>query len=1070
MAVLKDLIVHGPSRFLNGSRFNTINAESIGAEQGIFNKLIATTLDAKEATIDNLTAQNATVVGLLDVQGELHTNAWTNANIANIGGSFYISPTVEPTDGTTTISITRVSATSWTVSATGTFATDFIKSGTATSGVAWPANSLVLITGDVVIGDMIYPLGTLKGTLNAAVTATAASTSKTITITGVTDAQNNNAPSVLQELYELNNNANISNAAFKKGKISLYKLGSNPIGILMTSMGTNSNSLMDIYGGVSTTPSVRIGHLGALASYTDTAGNTRQPTGWGIYTDNGFFKGVIVADSGSIGHFTINSKAIYSGSHDTWNKSSTGIFLGTNDTNYYISGGSGASWWIRDDGRFQFGGTNGITYNGTTLSVPAANVSGELTAATINGSKITANSITAGQIASNAITTDELAADAVTSAKIKAGEVKATNIASNAVTADKLDATTINASKKLTVGAMTDTDQNNILNSNIQIGGENLFRYSHPNNTYWWNSNTSGATVSGDKITITQAGEFFQRYRSLVFPSGQTIPAGTELTLSCYFYENTLTGGNHQIYYSWQQIENGSAYSQWLSHQVPLNYTGLWSVTFTTTKEISGLCIEYDTRNMTSGKWVCGPCKLEKGNKATAWSPAPEDIDVHKYVTDIDSNNGITIKPINTTGNDYLQINSTSIDFFRGAGSNSAAVSVMSLSDSVFRMGKSNVQRVEITASAVDMYDKNNKLTTRVNENGLTIYKAGTQVASYGTDATIGQVAANLYNVFIDADGGIALRKNTTSLLTINSSQIDINNSSGNAMTRVDSSGLTVYDGSGTADANKVAIFGSTVQVGKKAAGYTTIASTGMDIYAGSSNTLLAHIGYTNDGVPEGGGSQHVSAAYYSFGSRASGSDIGAGSFSTGGNNTASGYFSHAEGKGAQATGDCAHAEGYYPVAAGHYSHASGKETVADQDAQTAVGKYNTKNNTNNLFVVGVGTSDSARKNGFGVASTGKVTIDDKPLIKVVTNISLNSTQLLADGYTANNLSKDVSSSIPSGYTMVAVIPRTTGGNSVVMYYCEASGTTVYYRLRNYGAAVTVTPAVQLICVKSEIL
>ena len=46
MAVLKDLIVHGASRFLNGAYFKTINAESIGADAGIFNKLVATTLDA----------------------------------------------------------------------------------------------------------------------------------------------------------------------------------------------------------------------------------------------------------------------------------------------------------------------------------------------------------------------------------------------------------------------------------------------------------------------------------------------------------------------------------------------------------------------------------------------------------------------------------------------------------------------------------------------------------------------------------------------------------------------------------------------------------------------------------------------------------------------------------------------------------------------------------------------------------------------------------------------------------------------------------------------------------------
>ena len=49
MAVLKDLIVHGASRFLNTSYFNALKTNTIGADKGIFNKLIAT-----DATIDNL--------------------------------------------------------------------------------------------------------------------------------------------------------------------------------------------------------------------------------------------------------------------------------------------------------------------------------------------------------------------------------------------------------------------------------------------------------------------------------------------------------------------------------------------------------------------------------------------------------------------------------------------------------------------------------------------------------------------------------------------------------------------------------------------------------------------------------------------------------------------------------------------------------------------------------------------------------------------------------------------------------------------------------------------------------
>ena len=383
MAILNNLIVHGRSRFLNGINANTINADSIGANKGIFNELIATTLDAETATFSDLTTDNATVVGLLDVQGELHTNAWTNTNIANIGGSFYISPTVEPTDGTTTISITRNSATSWTVAATGTFATDFVKSGEASSGVTWPANSLVLITGNVVVQGMEYPLGTLKGTLSSPVTATAATTSKTITLTGVTDAQNNTTPSVLEQLYEINGNTNISRASFSNGKISLYKLGSYPIGIQMSSMGTSSNSLIDIYGGVSATPSVRIGHLAGAPAVNGT-----NPTGWGIYTDNGYFSGVIVSTSGKIGNFTLGT-AIYGAANgsgpSTISATTAGTYLGVDGFRSNKSGDTTKYVQI----------TDGI------ITAKGANISGAITASSLT---INSGATISGQIPQTNIT------------------------------------------------------------------------------------------------------------------------------------------------------------------------------------------------------------------------------------------------------------------------------------------------------------------------------------------------------------------------------------------------------------------------------------------------------------------------------------------------------------------------------------------------------------------------------------------------------------------------------------------------------------------------------------------
>ena len=103
----------------------------------------------------------------------------------------------------------------------------------------------------------------------------------------------------------------------------------------------------------------------------------------------------------------------------------------------------------------------------------------------------------------------------------------------------------------------------------------------------------------------------------------------------------------------------------------------------------------------------------------------------------------------------------------------------------------------------------------------------------------------------------------------------------------------------------------------------------------------------------------------------------------------ASNYASHAEGQNTIANGAASHAEGYYALTSGNYSHAEGAQTktyglyshaegsgsiafgtgshaggfftIASGSGQTAIGKYNKYNNTDSLFVIGNGTSESNR-------------------------------------------------------------------------------------------------------------
>ena len=95
---------------------------------------------------------------------------------------------------------------------------------------------------------------------------------------------------------------------------------------------------------------------------------------------------------------------------------------------------------------------------------------------------------------------------------------------------------------------------------------------------------------------------------------------------------------------------------------------------------------------------------------------------------------------------------------------------------------------------------------------------------------------------------------------------------------------------------------------------------------------------------------------------------------------TASGTDSHAEGRSTTASGTDSHAEGSNTTASGDYSHAEGYYTTASS-YQHAGGRYNSNttgpasvsSTTGSIFVLGKGTSSSARSNAFRIATTGAV-------------------------------------------------------------------------------------------------
>ena len=92
----------------------------------------------------------------------------------------------------------------------------------------------------------------------------------------------------------------------------------------------------------------------------------------------------------------------------------------------------------------------------------------------------------------------------------------------------------------------------------------------------------------------------------------------------------------------------------------------------------------------------------------------------------------------------------------------------------------------------------------------------------------------------------------------------------------------------------------------------------------------------------------------------------------------ASGAVSHAEGYCTKASGTYSHAEGNQTKAFGDYSHAEGMLTIASSNLQHVQGKYNKEDSTSKYaFIIGNGTSYTARSNAFAIDWNGKIYVNN---------------------------------------------------------------------------------------------
>lgn len=257
-----------------------------------------------------------------------------------------------------------------------------------------------------------------------------------------------------------------------------------------------------------------------------------------------------------------------------------------------------------------------------------------------------------------------------------------------------------------------------------------------------------------------------------------------------------------------------------------------------------------------------------------------------------------------------------------------------------------------------------------------------------------------------------------TDYITFKDGNIKLGDSASTKTLEISNEDVQIYNGE-----DSIASFGEKIVLGVSNDIYITISNLGMEIYRKSSGAPIAQMLWGKVSNNEGA---LIEGPYYSLGSgRNTESGIGASSLVEGIDCTASQVASHAEGFQTNATGCHSHAEGFWTLASGNSSHAEGGNTeasgacshagndgsvasgdnstainggnasgegsfavfpgsqakhtyaaamgqgvVTGKNNQTVIGYYNAVD-SNAIFVVGNGSSDTARSNCFSINPDG---------------------------------------------------------------------------------------------------
>lgn len=592
-------------------------------------------------------------------------------------------------------------------------------------------------------------------------------------------------------------------------------------------------------------------------------------------------------------------------------------------------------------------------------------------------------------------------------------------IVDGSITADHL------AANSITVGDMNQDAKDKVLNSNIKLGGRNLLPNSGSPIGYY---NFTGAGVAKDSWTnmgwdssekasyVTYTGTGATMVGQLGFISEKLV-AGDTYTLSGDI--KVVSTNSLQVGAQWRDQANvtvslGVAHATTDSNNAWKHFT--ITTTFPTSVSTTDVRITFIKSGTTSASWTVylKNIKLEKGNKETDWSPAPEDevgrnLLSYPYLRDVLSGSSYTTVGITYTLNDDGTITAkgtaTGSAWYQftsnlypnnpnGAFCLPAGTYTISGCPSGGAGSSYHIQLVAYngTASSSTAFasasDYGNGATIVMNQAGYMRFEIGISNGYACPSAGITfkpmlEVGATRHS-FVSPSATEAASQSATKYVTrIDDTGIKIHpsNRSGNDHLQLTSTSIDFVRN----NVSMLAMTDSDVRVGKSDSNHIRVNNSGMTVYTGteSDSTNVAfygdnarvgksatrHIEVKDGGlqvyqdastvmahIGYGSGNAEsgtANAPYFTFGKRKANSSVGNYSAVLGTDTEASGYCSYAIGFGAQATANYSIAIGDYALSEAESGVAIGAATVA-RSQQVVVG-YNNVPDDDKFFIVGGG-------------------------------------------------------------------------------------------------------------------